>query len=97
MKIQHNMYEYRHHSESRWLATPKRWLSHDKPIHQYMFPKIWVPQNGWLKMENPLKMDDLGVPLFSETSIRIYIYTYIYIYQKYKDNIHTQHTSPAMA
>jgi len=26
--------------------------------------KIGVPQNGWFPMENLLKMDDFGVPLF---------------------------------
>ena len=34
-----------------------------------MFPKILVPQNGWFIMEIPKKRGDLGVPLFSETSI----------------------------
>ena len=33
----------------------------------WVFPKIRVPQNEWFIRENPIKMDDLKVPLFVET------------------------------
>ena len=40
------------------------------------FHKWGVSQNGWFIRENPSKVDDLGVPLFQETSIHIYIHIY---------------------
>ena len=50
----------------------------------WMFPKIGVPQNGWFIMENPIKMDDLGVPLCT----LIIGNTHIHMYLQLVDNGH---------
>ena len=49
--------------------TAKSKSHRNKKIQHVGVSKIGVPQNGWFIMENPIKMDDLGVPLFSETAI----------------------------
>ena len=57
----------------QWLEIP--WFLPICSINAkfiWVFPKIVVPQNGWFIREHPIKMDDLGVPLFLETPIYIY-------------------------
>ena len=61
-------------SASCWFVILKT-ISHKDPNGMksiWEFPKIGIPQNGWFIMEIPIKIDDLGVPLFLETPIHTY-------------------------
>ena len=55
-----------------WVAEEPKSLQ-DFPCFKisvvWVFLKIKVPQNGWFTMEKPIKIHDLGVPLFLETPI----------------------------
>ena len=58
-----NQQRVTHPGQWQWPSLMFIW----KLIHTWVFPKIGVPQNGWFIMENPIKMDDLGVSLFLKT------------------------------
>ena len=45
-----------------FVNLDKQTLTPPPSIYIWVFLKIVVPQNGWLMMENPIKIDDLGVP-----------------------------------
>jgi hypothetical protein len=48
----------------QWKTREKHMVIGSRTIWNGGFYKWGVPKNGWLIMDNPIKMHDLGVPLF---------------------------------
>ena len=57
-----------HYLRSRTTYSSLR----SRTTYSRIFLHVGVLQNGWFIRKHPIKMDDLGVPLFQETSISRY-------------------------
>jgi len=82
------------HGRSSFLKNQIWTFESPTKANIWAFPKIGVPENGWFIMENPIKKDDLGVPLFSETSIFIHGWSFNRNYGLRNSDLSTKKKSP---
>ena len=62
------VYAYHQKSDDDWEWFMMTWAAH---MGVSINRGTRVPQNGWFIMEHPIKLDDLEVPLFQETTTSI--------------------------